>query len=67
MCDLALWVEWCFVGVVVVEVEASGWLAAMTGAATKAAAGRTNASAAIRRLYEVVTSGCSGVRMARRD
>ena len=35
------------------------WLAAMTGDATKAAAGRTNASATIRRLNEVITSVCS--------
>ena len=60
MCDLVLWVEeWCLPVLV--------WLAAITGAAVKAAAGRTNTSAAIRRLYDVVTSGCSGVRMARRN
>ena len=32
------------------------WLAAITGDAAKAAAGRTKASAAIRRLNEVITS-----------
>jgi hypothetical protein len=37
------------------------WLAAMTGDATRAAAGRRIASAAIRRLNEVITSVCSGV------
>jgi hypothetical protein len=51
---LALWVdEWWDLPVLV-------WLAAITGAAVKAAAGRTNASAANRRLYDEVTSVCSG-------
>jgi hypothetical protein len=50
---LALWIEtWC--GFVL------AWLAAMTGDATSAAAGRTKASAAIRRLNEEFTSICSG-------
>jgi hypothetical protein len=59
LCALALWTDtWC--GLVLV------WLAAMTGDVIRAAAGRMNASAAIRRLNEVITSGvlrvcCEGI------
>ena len=54
LCVLVLWVEvWCGALVCV---------AAMTGDAAKARAGGTKANAAIRRLNEVITSGCSGLR-----
>ena len=50
LCRLALCTDvWCVLV----------WVAAMTGDATRAAAGRTKASAAIRRLNEVFTSVCS--------
>lgn len=53
LCMLVLWTEvwWDF---------DLAWLAAMTGDATSAAAGRTKTSAAIRRLNEEFTSICSG-------
>ena len=52
---LALWTDrwWDFVLV---------WLAARTGVVTRAAAGSTTASVAIRRLNERVTSGNSGMK-----
>jgi uncharacterized membrane protein YjjP (DUF1212 family) len=52
LCMLVLWTDewWDF---------ALACVAAMTGDATRAAAGRTKASAAIRRLNEVITSVCS--------
>jgi len=49
----ALWTEtWC-------DLALAG-VAAMTGEVTRAAAGSRIASAAIRRLNEVITSVCSG-------
>jgi hypothetical protein len=50
---LTLWTDvWCVFDLV--------WLEAMAGDTTRAAAGRKNANAAIRRLNEVITSVCSG-------
>ena len=55
LCATVLWIgaTWWVLVVLV-------WLAAMTGDVTRAAAGTMNASAAIRRLNEDVTSVCSG-------
>jgi hypothetical protein len=53
LCATVLWLEtWCGF--------ALGWLTAMAGDVTRAAAGTMTASAAIRRLNEVITSVCSG-------